>query len=85
MSFKSRARKRAIKAAKRANRSQTASRYYLTIVSRKSRCKQCRGVLTAECVYRHEPREILCLPCSDERGLKPRPSLKWERARAKAL
>jgi hypothetical protein len=32
-------------------------------------------------VYRHTPREILCILDADARGLYYRPSLKWEQAR----
>lgn len=61
-----------------------ASRYYLSLVSRSACCNDCRRSLREgrECVYRHTPREILCVPCADTREIYYRPSLRWEKARA---
>jgi hypothetical protein len=67
MSFKSRQKKRAISAGKRAA---TASEHYLTLVGRKCACNACGGILDvgSECVYRHTPREILCPRCGEARA-----------------
>ena len=67
-----------------------AYRDYLTIVSRSACCNDCGGTLRTggECVFRFEPKEILCIVCADLRNLKYRPSLRWEKAarkRAKGL
>jgi hypothetical protein len=32
-------------------------------------------------VYRHVPREILCVLCADGRDIRWRPSLRWEESR----
>ena len=86
MSFKTREKKRRRKIATANARAQhretMAGRHYLTIVSRHACCNSCGGSLRKgrECVYRHEPREILCVECADLRRLHYRPSLRWERA-----
>jgi hypothetical protein len=84
MSFKSREKKRAARVAiaKSRARSETmAGRRYLTIVSRHACCNDCGGSLRKgrECVYRHTPREILCVTCAQARKLHFRPSVRWER------
>jgi hypothetical protein len=87
MSFKSREKKRqaktAIAKARSENKDKMAGRHYLTVVSRPCSCNGCGGKLRhgAECVYRHTPREILCVACAERRGVKYRPSLRWERRR----
>lgn len=86
MSFKSREKKRKSRIAAssaKANRRQHPDRWYLTIVTRPCCCNACGGSLRegAECVYRHEPREVLCLACAQRRRIAPRPSLRWERAK----
>jgi hypothetical protein len=87
MSFKSREKKRrgrlARSGSRREQRSKYADRHYLTIVSRAACCNRCGGSLRdgAECVYRHKPREILCVFCADSEKIYHRPSLRWERQR----
>jgi hypothetical protein len=85
MSFKSREKKRRIRAAQADNRRKHPERWYLTIVSRSCCCNACGGSLRdgAECVYRHEPREILCFSCAQGRKVPYRLSLKWERRNRK--
>jgi hypothetical protein len=80
MGFKSRQKKRATSAGRRAART---SEHYLALVRHKCACTACGGILNvgSECVYRHTPREILCPACAESRGLKPRPSHRWELAR----
>jgi hypothetical protein len=82
-SHKVRERKAAIKRTKREHQATIASRYFLTFAKRKCSCARCGGVQDTgrEVVYRHEPREILCLACAESNGVKWRPSLKWEAAR----
>lgn len=66
----------------------SAAKWWLTIVSTKTCCARCGLILTvgAEMVYRHTPREALCLTCAEaDQSVKSayRPSLKWERARSR--
>jgi hypothetical protein len=87
-SFKSRQKKRAIKAAQRQQRASAEGRrrHYRTFVKRKCACNRHGGILKVgdECVFRHTPREILCVRCADELGIDYRLSAKWEaRSRAK--
>ena len=66
MSFKSREKKRRRKIAM-ANARGKADRHYLTPVSRHCCCNRCGSSLRAgrdNCVYRHTPREILCIGCA---------------------
>ena len=85
MGYKSREKKRQARIAQasgqREQRSKYVDRYYLTIVSRAACCNRCGGALHAgaECVYRHTPREILCLDCADRMQISYRPSMRWER------
>ncbi|HEX2398235.1 MAG TPA: hypothetical protein VHI73_08845 [Solirubrobacteraceae bacterium] len=88
MSYKSRQKKRAIRAAKEKHRAAISERHYLTLVKRKCVCNAWGGLLRAgkEMVYRHTPREILCTICAEHRGLagsKLRVSAKWEKATAR--
>ena len=89
MSYKTREQKRrrkiAITNARAQQRKQHPDRHYLTIVSRPACCNSCGGSLRKgrECVYRYEPREILCKGCADARGLRYRPSRSWERRNRK--
>jgi hypothetical protein len=91
MSFKQRQRRRkkseAIAAAQKAARrsGSAARRYWLTLLQRKGCCARCGNVLRegAEAVYRHEPREALCLRCADRERIPYRPSVRWERDRRK--
>ena len=89
MSFKAREKERRCKIAmerdRKAQRGGTGSaRHYLTLVSRNCCCNNpdCGRPLRrdAECVYRHEPREILCVACADRREIRYRPSARWEQA-----
>ena len=74
MSFKSREKKRRAKAAQsssqREQRSRYAERHYLTIVSRAACCNHGGERLRKgdDCVYRFEPKEILCLNCATVLG-----------------
>lgn len=84
MSYKSRAKKRAIAASKFTNRDLMAGRWYLTIVKRDTCCARCAGILRigAEMVYRHTPREALCKLCAESNPeIRPRPSTSWESSR----
>ena len=80
-SHRARERKAAIKRTKREYRATIASRHFLTFAKRKCSCARCGGVQGTgrEVVYRHEPREVICLACAESSGVKWRPSLKWER------
>ena len=81
MSYKSREKKRRRKLAIPKAEGK-ADRHYLTIVSRPVCCNRCGGSLRegVECVYRHTPREILCLRCADLEQIYYRPSMRWERS-----
>lgn len=81
MSFKSREKKRRARIAQSKSRRLHADRHYLTIVSRAACCNRCGGSLRegAECIYRHTPREILCVFCADKLEIRYRPSMRWER------
>ena len=85
MSYRSRQKRSRSRNAKRRNANSHPERYYLTICTRTCSCGQpgCSRQLAAgaELVYRHEPREILCVPCADRQGVKYRPSLRWEAAK----
>jgi hypothetical protein len=63
----------------------TQSRWFLTVAKRDSSCSQCGGSLRkkAECVFRFEPKTLLCVPCADGREIKYRPSVRWERAKGR--
>ena len=86
MSFKSREKKRRYKAAtkrdRKVQRNSYPDRHYLTIVSRAGCCNDCGAPLRPgkECVYRREPREILCKNCADLRKIRYRPSRRREKA-----
>lgn len=89
MSFQAKEKRRhaklAIAKSLAANKETMAVRHYLTIVSRTCSCNDCGGRLQEgrdEFVYRHTPREVLCKRCADRRGIRPRPSRRWELARA---
>jgi hypothetical protein len=89
--FKQRERRRKMKAAttaaqlrSRENRS-SVNKWWLTPLEKTGCCAECGLILRAgksEGVYRHEPRELLCVPCADRRRIFYRPSLRWERKRA---
>jgi hypothetical protein len=82
-SHRVRERKAAITRTKREHQATIAGRHYLTFAKGKCSCARCGGVQDTgrEVVYRHKPREILCLACAESSGLKVQPSLKWEAAR----
>jgi hypothetical protein len=87
MSYKSRQKKRAIRAAQFKHRDTIAGRFYLTLVVQKTCCARCGGILNVgrEMVYRHTPREALCLVCAErDPEIRARPSVAWELARRKA-
>ena len=77
MSFKSREKKRRMKAAdakrrivieRHRRRDDMRARHFLTPVQRNCCCNRCGDSLRAgrdDCVYRHTPREILCLNCAN--------------------
>lgn len=95
MGFKQRERKRKKKAASSKAQSESresgssAAKWWLTVVSTDTCCARCAGMLRVdrEMVYRHAPREALCVRCADREKVYYRPSLRWEqqaRARRKA-
>jgi hypothetical protein len=89
LSYKSREKKRRARIAqskrRHEQRGRYAERHYLTIVSRPASCNRCGGSLRngAECVYRHTPRQILCVLCADSEKISYRPSMRWERRRSR--
>lgn len=89
MSFKSREKKRRRKLAianARAKHGETmASRHYLTPVSMNCCCNRCGKSLRAgkdDVVYRHTPRELLCLECATAESVEYRTSRKWDARKA---
>lgn len=92
MSFQSREKKRRKQAAigdvRKRHGEKMRTRHYLTITSRDCCCNECGTSLRRrrqdEAVYRHEPREILCLSCATEQGIDYRTSQSWERSKRKA-
>ena len=87
MSYASRAKKRAIAAAKYKKSDVMKGRHYLTIVTRKTCCARCAGLLKlgAEMVYRHTPREALCTLCATaDPSIHARPSTRWTDQRRRA-
>ncbi|KAA0275383.1 MAG: hypothetical protein EDQ89_00175 [Acidobacteria bacterium] len=92
MSYRSREKKRKRKAAVGNVRAKHGdvmrSRHYLTMISRNCCCNACGTALRRsrhdEAVYRHEPREILCLSCATERQIDYRTSRSWDRKRKAA-
>jgi hypothetical protein len=95
MSYKSREKKRQLQVSEgkcraaihRHRRSEkTRARHFLTPVSRNCCCNRCGTSLRDgrdDCVYRHTPREILCLNCANLERIPYRPSSKWERRHSK--
>jgi hypothetical protein len=88
VSFKQRERKRKRRAAQLEARdvsrraaprrsADAAARHWLTVVKEPCSCNACGGALRPgrEFVYRHTPRQILCLGCADEQGVRTRRSL----------
>jgi RNase P subunit RPR2 len=84
MSYKTREKKRRRNIAI-ANARPKPDRHYLTIVRRAGCCNACGHSLRpgSECVYRFEPREILCKDCADGAGIQYRPSKSWEKRNSK--
>src|SRR5215207_7556952 len=90
MSYESRERKRVKRLVKRqvkkAHRSaETQARHFLTIARRQAKCERCprRALEGDEFVYRHEPKQVLCVDCANALGIKWRTSWRWEREHAK--
>lgn len=89
MGYKQRERRRkrraAVAGAQREARSSgsSAEKWWLTVVSKATCCARCGGMLRKgrEMVYRHTPREALCLGCAEDAEIKWRPSARWEQAR----
>jgi hypothetical protein len=88
MGYRQRERKRRMKrvaagAAQRQSRenASAAARHWLTVVTERCCCNECAGILAVgrECVYRHTPREILCIRCAQRQSISYRPSLRWEK------
>lgn len=82
MSHRVRQKRGKSRSAKRRDSNSHPERFYLTPGTRTATCGEpgCDRQLAvgAEVVYRHEPREILCLPCAERRGIKYRLSLRLE-------
>ena len=91
MSYKSREKKRrkrtAINNVRTRHGETMKGRHYLTVVQRDCCCNVCgrslRIARADDVVYRHEPRELLCLSCADDRGVEYRTSQRWERSRTR--
>lgn len=87
MSFKSRERKRRMRAAQRTARQRHGEvmkgRWYLTIVKRDCCCNRCGRALRkgGDLIYRHSPKEVICTLCADREGVKFRTSRVWEMRR----
>jgi hypothetical protein len=89
MGYQHRERKRRARLAQASSRQEQRSKYpdrhYLTIVSRAACCNRWGGSLRdgAECVYRHTPKQIICVACADSQEIYYRPSMRWERRNRK--
>lgn len=90
MGFKQREKKRTKKAAIAAaqlrarSSGSSASKWWLTLVTRDTCCARCAGILRSgrEMVYRRSPREALCVSCAgDDPSIRFRPSAAWEERR----
>jgi hypothetical protein len=87
MSYKSREKKRRRRAAlgqlREKHGEAMRARHYLTITTRPCCCNRvgCGRSLRPgdEAVYRHTPRETLCVTCAELAGISYRPSQAWER------
>ncbi len=88
MSYRSREKKRQARLGQATSRNDQRSRYadrhYLTIVTRACCCNRCADRIRegGECVFRFQPKEIVCLNCATVLGIKYRPSLRWERQKS---
>jgi hypothetical protein len=90
MSYRQRQKRRMKRMA--ANTAQSRSRetgsskgqWWLTSATRPASCNRCGRTLRTgmDCIYRHVPREILCLLCAKDASLPYRASIGWERLRA---
>lgn len=95
MSWKSREKKRRMKAAEGTRRTvidhhrrsdETRARHFLTPVARNCCCNRCGTSLRVDrhdCVYRHTPREILCIDCANVEQIHYRTSSRWDAANRK--
>lgn len=63
----------------------TQTRWFLTIASRKSKCKRCGGRLRPgrEIVFRFEPKTVFCPDCAQLEKIDFRHSQRWEKSRRK--
>jgi hypothetical protein len=62
----------------------SAGQWWLTPVLRDTCCAKCAGLLRRgkkDMVYRHRPREALCIDCAEDLGVSFRPSARWEERR----
>jgi hypothetical protein len=90
VAFQQRQKKRRAKAAQAGSRAaqrssgSKSSLWWLTIVKRDTCCARCAGMLRVgrPMVYCASPREALCEPCAESRGIYARPSTAWEKQRA---
>ena len=64
---------------------ETQANHYLTLAIRKAKCERCprRLLRDDEFIYRHEPRQVLCVGCATALGIKWRTSWRWEQAQGK--
>jgi hypothetical protein len=91
LSYESRRKKRAYKRteakAKKNRTSQTGSRWFLIVAKHPGRCSVCRVGFGRgdDVVYRHDGQLVRCVGCgsSSDDSRAFRPSLRWERARAR--
>ena len=89
MSWRARERKRKMRKSQEVSKASavrtgsSSKRYWLTVVTTKTCCASCGGILVigGEMVYRHVPRESLCVPCATSARIFYRPSLRWERSK----
>lgn len=86
MSYRTREKKRKARCAQalvNGNQRKHPDRWYLTIATRNCACNGCGGSLRrgAECIFRYEPKEIICRPCADKRGVVLPPSATWEKVK----
>lgn len=90
MGYRQRERKRKQKTAQQRDQrtsrrsGSSGAKWWLTIVGTTTCCARCGAVLRAgrEMVYRHRPREALCVACAERDAQVRRayrPSLRWER------
>jgi hypothetical protein len=92
MGFKARERKRQRKASARASAAQgrdqkrarsdgtSSAKWWLTPLQSKCCCNRTILRVGTSAVYRHTPREVLCLRSADREKVPWRPSARWEKA-----